>query len=208
MNPFDEIDALGAMERQFRILDEGIDLAYDADFLAEEDADRLFKALLTELPWFRGTIRMGHGSVPVPRMTAWHADEGLVYSYSGLLHLWRDWTPSLAEIRDRIEAALGFRFNGVLANLYENERDSVSPHADDEKDLEPKSPIASVTLGTVRDFIVKHQRTGSRHVLPLGHGSLLVMGGDTQKVSQHAIPKSKQPCGPRINLTFRQAVKR
>jgi alkylated DNA repair dioxygenase AlkB len=203
MNPFDALEDEG---RQFRIQDDGIDLVYDADFLEEEAADRLFKDLTTALPWHRGAIRMPDGVKPIPRMTSWHADKPLTYSYSGLTHPWKDWTPGLAEVRDRIEAATGERFNGVLANFYENERDSVSPHADDESGLEARSPIASVTLGAVRDFIVRHMRTGSRHVLALGHGSLLLMGGDTQKVSQHAIPKLKHPCGARINLTFRKAI--
>jgi alkylated DNA repair dioxygenase AlkB len=45
-------------------------------------------------------------------------------------------------------------------------------------------------------------------VIPLEHGSLIVMAGDTQKVSRHGIPKAKRSCGPRINLTFRKTLKR
>ena len=39
--------------------------------------------------------------------------------------------------------------------------------------------------------------------LDLPSGSLLIMRGDTQANWKHEIPKSRHPCGPRINLTFR-----
>lgn len=205
MNPFEEMEAECS---HLSIHDYGINLEYQANFIAEEDADRIFEELRTTLPWHRGTIRMPDGEKPIPRMISWHADEPLTYSYSGITHPWRDWTPALINVRDRIERETEIRFNGVLANFYVNEHDSVSPHADDEDGLESGSPIASVSFGAVRDFIVRHTTKKSRHVLPLGHGSLLMMRGDTQKVSQHSIPKLKIPCGPRINLTFRKAVLR
>lgn len=201
MNPFDDIQE---QSQTWAIQEDGIDLSYDGGFLTDEDASRLFEALKTEIAWKRHVINTPGGPKTVPRMISWHADEGLTYSYSGLTHQWQAWTPALLEIRDKLEKVLGVRFNGVLANFYENERDSVSPHADDEHDMEEGAPIASVSLGETRDFVVKHMQTGARHVAPLEHGSLLVMAGDTQKVARHAVPKSKRPCGPRINLTFRQ----
>jgi alkylated DNA repair dioxygenase AlkB len=73
--------------------------------------------------------------------------------------------------------------------------------------MEEGAMIASVSLGETRDFVVKHMRTRQRHVMPLEHGSLLEMMGETQKVARHSIPKAKKPCGPRINLTFRQVVR-
>lgn len=203
MNPF---EAFEEERRRWDLEDAGIDLMYNADFLASEDADRLFAALMHELSWKRETIRTAGGPCPLPRLTSWHADEGIDYSYSGLTHPWRDWTPGLIEVRDRLTELIGVRLNGVLANLYENERDSVSPHADDERSLEAGAPIASVSLGEVRDFVVQHQTSKARYVIPLGHGSLLLMSGDTQKVAQHSLPKIKRPCGPRINLTFRRVM--
>lgn len=205
MNPFDDIHT---KSRKWRLVDEGIELDYDADFLTREDADRLFEALKTEIGWHRVVINTPGGPQTVPRMISWHADEGLTYSYSGLTHAWQDWTPALAEVRDRLEAKTGTRFNGCLANFYENERDSVSMHSDDEEDMEDGAPIASVSLGHVREFVVRHKETKARHVIPLEHGSLILMEGDTQKVSRHGVPKSRRTCGPRINLTFRRTLNR
>jgi alkylated DNA repair dioxygenase AlkB len=203
MSFLDEIDGIDDAQRQWHVEDNGIALSYDADFLPSEEADRLFAVLSRSLPWYRDTINMAGGPVAVPRLTSWHADEGRPYRYSGLVHPAQAWTAELNEVRDRLEARLGVRFNGVLGNLYESERDSVSPHADDERDLVALAPIASVSLGAVRQFVVRHRTTKSRHVVDLAHGSLIVMGGATQRVADHAIPKLKTTCGPRVNLTFR-----
>lgn len=204
MTFLDEIDA----DRELHVLDEGIDLSYDAGFLSPTDADRLFQDLLSGLPW-RGDamVRTPVGLRPSPRKVSWHADEGYPYRYSGVTHAPSEWTPSLSEVRDRLEQRLGVRFNGVLGNLYASERDSVGAHSDDEPEIDPVAPIASVSFGATRKFIVRHQTSKSRHVLALEHGSLLVMAGATQRVSQHEIPKMKTPCGPRINLTFRKVVR-
>jgi alkylated DNA repair dioxygenase AlkB len=199
-NPFETIEN---ESRRWVVDDDGIELDYDADFLAPHDADRLFQALKTEIDWRRVVVQTPAGPKTVPRMISWHADEGLTYAYSGLVHQWQPWTPALAELRGRIVQRLGVPFNGCLANLYENERDSVAMHADDESDMAPGAPIASVSLGEVREFVVRHLVSRRKHVLPLGHGSLVVMKGDTQKVSRHGVPKAKRSCGPRINLTFR-----
>jgi len=203
MNPFDEINE---QSQTWTIQEDGIDIRYDGSFIAADHATRLFEALKNEISWERHVINTPGGPKTVPRMISWHADEGLTYRYSGLTHPWRDWTPALAEIRDRLAKKVGTRFNGVLANFYENERDSVSPHSDDETDMEDGFVIASVSLGETREFVIKHMHTGSRHVMPLDHGSLLEMAGKTQQVARHSIPKAKKPCGPRINLTFRQTV--
>jgi alkylated DNA repair dioxygenase AlkB len=200
VNPFDEIHT---QSRRWSIQDHGIELEYDADFLPAADADRLFEDLKTEIAWRRVVVQTAGGPKTVPRMISWHADEGLTYSYSGLTHSWQAWTPALSELRGRLAQYLGITFNGCLANFYENERDSVSMHADDERDMEEGAPIASISLGHVREFVVRHNETRARHVIPLEHGSLIVMRGDTQKVSRHGIPKAKRSCGPRINLTFR-----
>jgi alkylated DNA repair dioxygenase AlkB len=41
--------------------------------------------------------------------------------------------------------------------------------------------------------------------LLLGGGSLLVMGGTTQRFWRHGVPRQRG-AGPRINLTFRRIV--
>jgi alkylated DNA repair dioxygenase AlkB len=201
-NPFDE---LHEQERHWTLSDEGIEITYDADFLVDVDADRQFAALKTEIPWRRFQMSTPDGPRAVPRMISWHADADLSYKYGVVTHAWQAWTPTLLEVRGLLEAKLGIYFNGVLANLYENERDSVSPHADDERDMVDGAAIASVSFGATREFVVRHMTNRNRYATHLEHGSLLVMSGDTQRVSRHSVPKAKRACGPRINLTYRIA---
>ena len=44
--------------------------------------------------------------------------------------------------------------------------------------------------------------------IALPSGSLLLMRGATQRNWKHEVPKSRVPCGPRINLTFRRVQSR
>ena len=60
---------------------DGGTIAYDEAFCAKE-ADALFEQLRAETPWKQERSRLG----PFPRLTAWYADTGLTYSYSGVTH--------------------------------------------------------------------------------------------------------------------------
>ena len=64
--------------------------------------------------------------------------------------------------------------------------------------------IASLSLGAVRRFQLKHRRSGARVAVDLPHGSCLVMAGCTQHHRLHQLPKTAQSVGARINLTFRK----
>jgi alkylated DNA repair dioxygenase AlkB len=80
-------------------------------------------------------------------------------------------------------------------------------HADDEPELGTDPVIASLSLGAVRRFALRHKATRARRDLALGHGSLLVMRGATQANWQHALPRTARPLGLRINLTFRRVLR-
>ena len=66
-------------------------------------------------------------------------------------------------------------------------------------------PIASLSLGANRNFQVR-RGGGPVQTIELGHGSLLVMKPGMQKEWKHQVPKSKSPCGLRVNLTFRWMI--
>ncbi len=142
--------------------------------------------------------------VRVPRLVAWHGDPVAVYTYSGTEHRPLPWTPVLVRVRRRVEALTGHEFNAVLLNLYRDGRDGMGWHSDDEPELGPEPVVASASFGATRRFCLRHRRRReSRLDLPLGHGSLLLMHGATQRHWLHAVPKTRAPVGPRVNLTFR-----
>ena len=174
--------------------------------LSAADGDRWLEALSRDVPWRQEKIALFGRSVDVPRLTAWHGEAGLSYSYSGIAMAPLPWTPDLLEIKRAVETAAGAAFNSVLLNLYRDGRDSVSWHSDDEPELGRQPVIASVSLGATRRFVLKHKtRKDLEPVsLDLGHGSLLIMAGATQRHWAHRIPKTRRAVGPRINLTFRR----
>ncbi|MEL6319061.1 MAG: alpha-ketoglutarate-dependent dioxygenase AlkB [Cyanobacteria bacterium J06626_14] len=174
------------------------------NFFLPEESDRLFQHLLDEIPWRQDYITLYGKTVPLPRKTAWHGDDGASYSYSGIDLDPEPWTPALLEVRTRIEDAVEVSFNSVLLNLYRHGRDSMSWHSDDEPELGRNPMIASVSFGEARRFIFRHrQNKALKTEVQLTHGSFLLMAGETQHFWQHAIPKTTRAIAPRINLTFR-----
>lgn len=189
------------------IVDDGLDVFYEPEFIDYADSKSLLSKLLEEANWHRPILHFGGAAMPTRRQVAWHADKGYVYQYSGQEHTASDWTPAMLEIRSHVQTYMGRGFNSVLLNLYENGNDYVSFHADDEEDMADDVPIVAVSLGATRDFVFKHEN-GSRYNLALESGSLVIMQGDTQKVAKHSIPKRAGVSEPRISLTFRQCIRK
>jgi alkylated DNA repair dioxygenase AlkB len=166
-----------------------------------ESNEAVLARLIAETGWKSETITLWGQQHVQPRLSAWHGDKG--YRYSGLTLQPLPFTPLLLDLKAAVEAASGTRFNSVLLNYYRDGRDSMGMHSDDEAELGPAPVIASLSFGATRDFILQHKRTKQRLKLPLASGSLLLMGGNTQKNWLHGINKSSKPMGGRVNLTFR-----
>lgn len=181
------------------------DITYYPEFFPPAESDHLFSELLNNTRWGQGRIRLYGKFYPEPRLTAWHGDEGMIYSYSGLTLHPLPWTETLLEIKARVDAAAGVEFNSVLLNLYRDGRDSNGWHQDNEPELGRNPVIASVSFGATRRFQMRHKlrKDLPRLDVDLDHGSLLLMSGPTQHFWQHQIPKTSKPIGQRINLTFR-----
>jgi alkylated DNA repair dioxygenase AlkB len=176
-------------------------------FLPTAEADVAFVELQQATAWVQENIKLYGKLIPVPRLTAWYGDAGKTYRYSGITVTPMPWSPLLLQLKTQVEEASATQFNSVLLNLYRNERDSVSWHADDEPELGRNPVIASLSLGVVRRFQLKHRHDRKEiYEVRLADGSLLVMSGSTQHYWLHQVPKEKCSCGPRINLTFRTIV--
>jgi alkylated DNA repair dioxygenase AlkB len=178
-------------------------------WLDRQAAEAMQAALTGEIQWRQEKIRMFGRWIDQPRLTAAIADEGVVYSYSGLTLPPDRWSPAIAEVRQRVEETCGEVFNYVLANLYRGGHDAMGFHADDEPELGPDPLIASVSFGAPRRFVLRLRSDPSvRLELALGGGSLLIMGGTTQHHWHHGVPRTARPAGPRLNLTFRRVFPR
>lgn len=179
------------------------------NFLNAEDADNAYVWLLQNIKWKQYHIKMFGKLLAQPRLTAWYGSAGSNYSYSGLNLAPEPFSQELLGLKNKIEQLGSTQYNSVLLNLYRNEKDSMGWHADDEKELGINPVIASLSLGQTRKFQVKHKNDKNLNLnLLLTHGSLLLMKGEMQHYWQHAIPKSKNSCGQRINLTFRNILEK
>ena len=181
-------------------------LFYRPDFLSPDEARSFLETLTETIEWDQPEIKFFGRLVSVPRLTAWYGEA--VYTYSGITNYPHPWTRELLILRKKAEEACGSDFNSVLLNLYRDGSDHMSWHADDEKSLGPEPVIASISLGEVRKFGVKHRYEKDLEPvsLELGSGSLVIMKGKMQEFWHHRIHPTRKPKGPRINLTFRKVI--
>jgi alkylated DNA repair dioxygenase AlkB len=188
-----------------------------APLLGEPHATQLLYTLDAELAWQRPTLRLYGREHVIPRAQVWMGDPEAHYRYSGRDFRPAPWHPAVAQLRDRVIAALADHglhagFNSVLLNRYAGGEERMGWHSDDEPELGTDPLIAAVSLGAERPL---RFRVKPGAALPgdagaaapfnawLPHDSLLVMGSGVQRQLQHALLPRRIP-GLRISLTFRR----
>ena len=187
--------------------DEGCRVRYWDQFVPTPEARNLFEELLHEAPFESETVTVHGQTHTTLRRSCAFSDSGVRgYSYAGVVRMpWR-WHVSLLPLLPRIRAVAGCPFNFALCSLYPDGAAGLGWHSDDEDDLEPGAPIASLSLGAARDFSVR-QLQPPRLTLSqcLSNGSLLLMeGARFQERYRHCLPERLRCHEPRINLTFRR----
>ncbi len=175
---------------------------------SEPGYDHWLNWFVEQTPWRSEEITLFGKRYLQPRLTAWYGDSGCGYRYSGLAMEPLPWTGPLLQIKQKLESLCESRFNSVLLNYYRDQNDSMGMHSDDERELGPEPVIASLSLGATRTLAFRHKHRRDVGVLKLSlqDGSVLLMRGRTQACWKHGIAKERQPCGPRVNLTFRQVL--
>lgn len=95
-------------------------------------------------------------------------------------------------------------FNICLLNFYETGQQRIGWHSDREE-LGRDTPIASVSLGTHRQFLIRSKTDGmhDRATIAMEDGSLIVMENQCQMDYVHSVPHEPNVTTGRINLTFR-----
>lgn len=170
-------------------------------------AETLDQIGFSNIRWKQDHLKLYGKLIPLPRLTAWYGDPGAAYTYSGIKSEPNPWNAGLLHIKRRIEDAINSTFNCVLLNWYRDGQDSLSWHADDEKELGKNPVIASANFGESRDFqLRRNSHQDQKITMPLRHGTLLVMRGELQQNWKHAVPKRAGIQGSRFNLTFRNIL--
>jgi len=158
-------------------------------------SDALFRTLAETLPWAQRTRFLYEQQRIEPRLTAgWRA------GIEGPLQ-----PPVLEEMRAALSAHYGVQFDSAGFNLYRDGRDSVAWHRDKIPTRIHQPIVALVSLGEPRRFLLRPRGGGTSRPFPLGHGDLLVTGGETQRTWEHAVLKVAH-AGPRISIAFRHGM--
>ena len=181
---------------------------YYPEFISEEVSLSLIDQLEKSLRWDADQLIMFGKLVTTRRKVAWVGDPECTYTYSGVKRNPQAWTPELLSMKTRLEKLTQSEFNSCLLNFYHDGADGMGWHSDDEKELDTKSPIASLSLGSTRKFTFRHKINKSTISIFLEDGSALIMNAPTQQFWQHALLKTKTVHTPRINLTFRKIILR
>ena len=177
-------------------------ITYLENYLPLEDADRLLE-LSKILSWQQNTIQVRGQEIRLPRKEIMFGDLGTGYQYLGVALKSDPWTEWLQELREKVEAVTGYRYQMVIGNLYRSGADHIGYHADDSPEIGSDPAIASVSLGASRRFQVRNNATGETQSFDLGHGDLLVMHPGCQTTHKHRLVKTQKQVGIRINWTFR-----
>jgi alkylated DNA repair dioxygenase AlkB len=158
-------------------------------------SDLAFEELLRDMAWSQRRRWMYDREVDEPRLTSWQKiDEQTLVA-----HQW------LEDARASLSGHYEVRFDSVGINLYRDGADSVAWHRD-RIPIEIVDPVvALVSLGERRTFLLRPHGGGRSRAFKLGHGDLLVTGGQTQRRFEHSVPKVKAS-GPRMSLAFRYGV--
>ena len=169
----------------------------------EVEAVSIANSLFEEIPWNPDEVMMFGKKIITKRKVAWYADAGITYTYAGIKKSGLLWTAGLLEVKQKVEAITGAKYNACLLNLYHEGEEGMGWHQDNEAEIVQGSSIASLSFGAARKFAFKHAKTNERLDIELANGSLLDMKGEVQQHWYHALPKTKKVKNRRINLTFR-----
>ena len=168
-----------------------------------------FEQTWQEHPTTFKTIKMFGKDVLIPR---YQQAYGRSYSYSGNVSEAIEATPTISRLQETLNGLTQCRdalqFNMCLCNWYEPHH-YIGPHSDDTRQLVEDSPIASLSWGGTRTFVLKPKQKSNplykAKSLELLSGDLVIMGGACQTSHTHEVLKLKkrETSGNRINFTFR-----
>ena len=120
------------------------------------------------------------------------------------------WDSSLIELLRYTNMYSGGGYNSALGNLYRNGLVSLNLHQDDEDVLKENVPIATISMGAQRTFILqgiegeKSKTNGLEFFIELEHNSILLFNNQTNSNFRHGILEDKDINEPRYSITLRE----
>ncbi len=105
----------------------------------------------------------------------------------------------------RLADRYGTGMGGIWLNWYRSGDDAVAWHADRIGRAHKDPPVAIVSLGSARRFLLRPRGGGASVTFTPAGGDLLVMGGACQHHWEHSVPRARSG-GARISVTFRPSA--
>ena len=150
----------------------------------------LFEELARVAEWEQRTRWMYTQVVDEPRLTAeFHS---LAQAPSAMVR----------RIGTALSAHYGVEYDSAWLNLYRDQRDSTSWHADKPPSRSEQAIVPVLSLGETRRFVIRPKAGGRGRSFVVRGGDLIVMGGRCQRDFEHAVPKELKPAATRISVNF------
>jgi alkylated DNA repair dioxygenase AlkB len=184
------------------------------------ETDNYFNNVLQETHW----NTMNHKGGSVPRLvsiqqTKYDTKRPIYRHPTDVQPFPESWNKTSGEINTIVSKLLNADFNHALIQLYRNGKDYIREHADKTLDIKKGTNIVNVSLGRTRNMKLRSKfkmDDGLRLIetISLTHGSIFVLGWETNKLFLHSIKPDKRVdkikredeliCdGKRISLTLR-----
>jgi alkylated DNA repair dioxygenase AlkB len=139
------------------------------------------------------------------RSVGFYSDTSRGYNYSTSITPSKPMHPCLRELLEYINTTFNYNYNGILINRYINGEDYIGKHSDDERGLDDKVGVISMSYGAVRKFRIRNKITGKIEIdVPTDPTKIIQMVGNFQKEFTHEIPIEKKVKDVRYSLTFRK----
>jgi alkylated DNA repair dioxygenase AlkB len=187
--------------------DEEGDVKIMENYYNKSEADEIYTHLHKQIKPTEHYIKINNKEIKLPRLQCSFGDDGMSYKYSGASQKSLEWSESgiCNDIREKIEKEFNTKFNYVLVNYYRDGNNYIGAHSDADKDMIDNYIIVSLSFGATRKMVFKHKKKKfEKKEIYLTHGTIVIMGKDTQKNWTHEIVKNEKMEEDRWNLTFRQ----
>lgn len=193
-------------KKTYKDVDRGFHLDVYHDFLTQDYAKKVYDYLLHYIPWPKP---LTNGK----RVNINYGDKGVGYtlvingySIPRVLTCWDDDKQSyvntlLRTLRDVVSQTIESKLDYVVVQNYPTGSAIIKPHRD--KEMEPGTCIAGLSLGAKRLLKLTHIRTETSTQIELPSGCLYVLRPPTNDLWLHSIEPDFTCKEGRISLTYR-----
>lgn len=179
------------------------------------ECNRFYNHFL-KIDWKTQQVKIVGRWVNQARQTFAYSKDGKSYTYSGLTIVPTLYDDTINFIQTKIKEFCNQECDYYLCNRYDNIKNYIGEHSDDESDLDKNASIISISLGQTRRFVIKipkHKATKFPRrpviVVDMNHGDIIEMCCGFQSRYTHSVPKitkleqKNRTHQYRINLTGR-----